>query len=658
MRRIVLDTDGYGTDEIKERAGTVSLVEKILLEFIETNIERAGSGTRDFVLYGCGSFGEKVMRRLVPASRPPAAVADGDPAREGEDFFGFPILSPEEATRRFGVGSVFFVAIQTAEGSPRRQAIRAGLLKKGFRKIVFLPEHLYVLLREHRIPVKEDAKNLRSTAFEAGFVIRDGMLVSMDSAAPGVNVVNGERVVPNAPADSERQAFIIGSSVAFSLGVPDNAALAFHLQSCFNGYEAIDGKKWRVRNFGGISSFLNHYLLQTCAVPARKGDMVIAVTHFFGIPAVDFCMSFLTSLRYCRENALHFILVMIPLPEMFESYPANLKNQPFAASLPFLASPERYVERRRTLSRDTEEAIRIFRANGCPLALPMPQMESLQKSGADAFIDQYHLTAAANKAVAEVTFNECVKPFLENPPRRPAAQHKAALKDLQCFILGNYDAGLSPKIRAWLASIEKFDAPAGRRLGAIVMNCNPFTNGHLHLVRLAAERVDGLYVFVVQEERSEFSFAERFRMAREATAGFANVIVNPAGEYIISSLTFSEYFGKSTRVDDVDPSFDVAIFGSIIAPELGVTARFVGEEPLCRVTSRYNDVMVKMLPPMGISVEVIPRVCQGGEPVSASRVREEIDRSNWDAVRSLVPQSSYDIIREAREARELRGHDF
>ncbi|WP_446697823.1 hypothetical protein [Acetomicrobium sp. S15 = DSM 107314] len=36
---------------------------------------------------------------------------------------------------------------------------------------------------------------------------------------------------------------------------------------------------------------------------------------------------------------------------------------------------------------------------------------------------------------------------------------------------------------------------------------------------------------------------------------------------------------------------DVAIFGQYVVPALGITDRYVGQEPYCPVTSVYNRVM-------------------------------------------------------------------
>lgn len=52
-------------------------------------------------------------------------------------------------------------------------------------------------------------------------------------------------------------------------------------------------------------------------------------------------------------------------------------------------------------------------------------------------------------------------------------------------------------------------------LGAIVMNCNPFSKGHRYLIEQAGKQVEFLIVFAVEEDLSLFSFEERIRMIRK-----------------------------------------------------------------------------------------------------------------------------------------------
>jgi [citrate (pro-3S)-lyase] ligase len=184
------------------------------------------------------------------------------------------------------------------------------------------------------------------------------------------------------------------------------------------------------------------------------------------------------------------------------------------------------------------------------------------------------------------------------------------------------------------------------KIGAIVMNCNPFTLGHRHLIEYAAQQVEHLYVFVVEEDRSIFPFKDRLGLVKAGTADLANVTILPSGKFIISTLTFSEYFNKSKLQDKtIDPSQDVELFAKEIAPALCITLRFVGEEPLDTVTQQYNDTMRHILPRYGIEFIEIPRKTTDKEPISASRVRELLKRGDLEAIAKLVPSSTLEYLK-------------
>ena len=73
-----------------------------------------------------------------------------------------------------------------------------------------------------------------------------------------------------------------------------------------------------------------------------------------------------------------------------------------------------------------------------------------------------------------------------------------------------------------------------KHVGCIVMNCNPFTLGHRYLVESAARMVDRLFIIVVREDRSVFSYKERKAMVVAGTADLKNVTVCDGSEYAIS----------------------------------------------------------------------------------------------------------------------------
>ncbi|MCQ2557594.1 MAG: [citrate (pro-3S)-lyase] ligase [Oscillospiraceae bacterium] len=180
------------------------------------------------------------------------------------------------------------------------------------------------------------------------------------------------------------------------------------------------------------------------------------------------------------------------------------------------------------------------------------------------------------------------------------------------------------------------------KVGAIVCNCNPFTLGHRYLIEYASQHCDELYVFVLSEDRSFFPADIRFQLVKEGTAHLPNVHVVPSSSYLISRATFPTYFIKDTaRCADAACELDITLFGQVIAPKLGITVRFVGQEPFDPVTRGYNELMKKQLPAMGIELVEIERF----ENISASRVRRCLQEKKLDELQSLLPEVTYEYCR-------------
>ena len=190
-------------------------------------------------------------------------------------------------------------------------------------------------------------------------------------------------------------------------------------------------------------------------------------------------------------------------------------------------------------------------------------------------------------------------------------------------------------------------------IGAIVVNCNPFTLGHQFLIEKAASECGFLYVFVVAEDRSLFPTDVRFNLVKEGTKHLENVLVLNGGDYIISSATFPNYFMKEfTNISLSQARLDVTIFGEQIAPTLGITRRYVGEEPYDLVTHSYNQAMKEILIPKGIELHVIPRKEQNGKPISASIVRQFLREDKFKELIDLVPPSTYNFL-ISKEAKKI-----
>ena len=202
-------------------------------------------------------------------------------------------------------------------------------------------------------------------------------------------------------------------------------------------------------------------------------------------------------------------------------------------------------------------------------------------------------------------------------------------------------------IRDFLATLP--DGQATGTVGAAVMNCNPFTKGHRYLIETAAKECDHVYIFVLSEDKSEFSAADRMNMVKLGTADLPNVTVLPTGPYLISSATFPTYFLKDReQAGTVQCMLDIDIFCKYYAPKFSITRRYVGTEPLSPMTNQYNTALLAALPEKGIAVRQIPRLEQEDTPVSASAVRAAMAAGEKEKLRRLVPETTYDyLIKEA-----------
>jgi [citrate (pro-3S)-lyase] ligase len=195
----------------------------------------------------------------------------------------------------------------------------------------------------------------------------------------------------------------------------------------------------------------------------------------------------------------------------------------------------------------------------------------------------------------------------------------------------------------YLSFLESQKADAEGTIGAVVMNCNPFTLGHRYLIERASAECDFLYVFVVEEDKSEYSFENRIALVEKGVSGLRNVKVLPSGKFIISTLTLPEYFEKSKEIT-IDATYDIETFARHIAPALNISKRFAGDEPTSYITRQYNQAMRDILPKHRIEFIVFKRKEFDGIPVSASIVRGLVKEGKYEDVKNLVPESTYEFL--------------
>ncbi len=188
---------------------------------------------------------------------------------------------------------------------------------------------------------------------------------------------------------------------------------------------------------------------------------------------------------------------------------------------------------------------------------------------------------------------------------------------------------------------------------AIVMNANPFTLGHRYLTERAHEFCGmerKLFVFVVENDKSFFSFKERFALVKENVKDLSNVFVLPSSEFLISAATFPSYFLKEkTLVQKNQTQLDARMFLKYFVPLFNIGVRFLGEEPLDKSTELYNETLQNELPP-ACSVKIIPRkkiIIENSEKfISATAVREAYKNGNTEKIKDYVPSATYKFLME------------
>ncbi|AAP96076.1 [citrate (pro-3S)-lyase] ligase [[Haemophilus] ducreyi] len=195
-------------------------------------------------------------------------------------------------------------------------------------------------------------------------------------------------------------------------------------------------------------------------------------------------------------------------------------------------------------------------------------------------------------------------------------------------------------------------AVVATKVGATVMNANPFTLGHRYLIEQALAQCDHLHLFVVEEEASQFCYQERFALVQHGIADLSNITLHPSSQYIISRATFPDYFLKDSHiVDAAYLELDLRLFRQHIAPALAITHRFIGTEPFCPVTAEYNRKMHYWLQQAvmeadAINVVEIERKKVSNQAISASTVRQLFSERKWQQLLSMVPITTFNFLQK------------
>lgn len=185
------------------------------------------------------------------------------------------------------------------------------------------------------------------------------------------------------------------------------------------------------------------------------------------------------------------------------------------------------------------------------------------------------------------------------------------------------------------------------KYNAVCLNANPFTKGHLYLIDTVLKEGLPVIVFVLEEDKSFFSYPERLSMVKLGLEGYKNVKVIPSTYYLISSLTFPTYFLKNDLDKAlIEGKIDALIFREYFMKIFNIEKRFVGEES-DPTTNKYNE-MLKLV--LGKSLTIIPRKALNDKIISASLVRKKYQENNFLEMSSLVPEKVKVYLQELRKS--------
>lgn len=263
----------------------------------------------------------------------------------------------------------------------------------------------------------------------------------------------------------------------------------------------------------------------------------------------------------------------------------------------------------------------------------------------EVFVDAHHYNFKGNKHIANKIFTPLLD-ILKNTDNNTVHKKKSTPIQIPKKINLEY-LNKNPDLLKYIEFLNSIKQDIKGSIGAIVMNCNPFTLGHQYLIEKAYSEVDFLYIFVVEEDKSYFKFEDRLTLVKEGTKHLESVKVIPSGKFIASAETFPEYFDKDSLITaTINPSMDIEIFAQYIAPTLNINVCFGGTEPLCLITHQYNEFMKHIFPRYNIKVIICDRKEHNGTAISASKVRALLQDKNFDEIKKIVPETTYNYLKK------------
>ena len=241
----------------------------------------------------------------------------------------------------------------------------------------------------------------------------------------------------------------------------------------------------------------------------------------------------------------------------------------------------------------------------------------------------FHCNHHVMKCYAEAIFEKLFPEGYEDPEERlPAIRRQPGA--VQQFYTDKYFFG--------------WDAGGAKEICGCSINGNPFTNGHLHLIRTASEMMDHVILFSIQEKSDGFTFPERYAMAYDAAKQFSNVTVVPSGVFLSNVTLFPAYYAKVYEGDVREQAETHIETYAEVARLLGIGYRMVGEEPFDAVTNEINKAMISLMPGLGLKPLVIKRLELDGQVVSGSNARKLAEEKREEELARIIPPTTMKVL--------------
>lgn len=264
----------------------------------------------------------------------------------------------------------------------------------------------------------------------------------------------------------------------------------------------------------------------------------------------------------------------------------------------------------------------------------------------------FHCNSKANKMMAQIIFNNIRNNILS---KSYFSVDKLSLIERECIPLSYDNESLlkSKELDDYVKVLEKYRKHDDSKIiGCVVVNANPCTNGHIHLIKQALIDVDYLFVFLVEQNIGPFCYLDRELMLKESLKGVDCVEIISGGSIFTTSKGYPGYFDRTGK--NINPLLNHKIFSERIAPALKISKRFFGDEPDDFVTRQLNVTALEYLPKHGVDVKIINRLTFNGMPVSAKNVRKMYFCQQFDQMRMLVPKFVFEHLKKLRNINKLK----